>query len=333
MSGGETGPGAHRRRWLRGAAGAALLAWRGGAAAAPRRIGQLGMTSAAGYAARWNAFRKGLASVGWTEGRDVEFVSRFADGQLDRLPALAAELVAAGVDVLVTHGIPGGRAARLATQTVPIVLAAVADPVAAGLVASYARPGGNVTGTAFLAHELAAKRMQLLKEAAPRAVRVTVLTNPRNPLFSQAMFDAMLKVAGPLGMTLQRHDVPDPARFAATFDEIARGRPDALAVIEEAMFNVHVEALAGLALRHRLPTVGTKDFCDAGGLVGYGADFNAMFERAAHVVDRLLRGARPGELPVEQPTRFELAVNLRTARALGIDLPGDLLLRADAVVR
>lgn len=329
----ETVRSTNRRRWLRGAGGAALLGWCGGAWAAPRRIGLLGMTSAAGYAARWDAFRKGLASVGWNEGREVEFVARFADGQLDRLPALASELVAAGIEVLVTHGIPGGRAARQATQTLPIVLAAVADPVSAGLVASYARPGGNVTGTAFLAHELAAKRMQLLKEALPRASRVTVLTNPRNPLFSQAMFDAMLKVSEPLGLTLRRHDVPDPARFAASFDEIAERRPDALAVIEEAMFNAHVAELAALALRQRLPAVGTKDFCDAGGLVGYGADFNAMFERAAHVVDRLLRGARAGELPIEQPTRFELAANLRTARELGIVLPNDLLLRADVVVR
>jgi putative tryptophan/tyrosine transport system substrate-binding protein len=322
-----------RRRWLRQGGAAALLACAGRAVAAPRRIGLLGMTSATGYAARWDAFRKGLSAAGWNDGREVELIARFADGQLDRLPAQAAELVAARVEVLVTHGIPGGRAARSATQTVPIVLAAVADPVAAGLVASYARPGGNVTGTAFLAHELAAKRMQLLREALPRATRVTVLTNPRNPLFSQAMFDAMGTVAAPLGLTLQRHDVPDPARFAAAFDEIAERRPDALAVIEEAMFNAHVGPLAELALRQRLPAVGTKDFCDAGGLVGYGADFNAMFERAAHVVDRLLRGARAGELPIEQPMRFEMAANLRTARALGIEVPADLLLRADVVVR
>ena len=324
----------NRRRRLLQAGAAALLARSGLAlAAGPRRIGLLGMTSASGYAARWDAFRKGLAAAGWVEGRTVAFVGRFADGQLDRLPALAAEVVAAGVEVLVTHGIPGGRAAMQATQTVPIVLAAVADPVAAGLVGSYARPGGNVTGTAFLAHEMAAKRMQLLKEALPRASRVTVLTNPRNPLFSQAMFDAMLKVAAPLGLTLQRHDKPEPARFAAAFDEIVARRPDALSVIEEAMFNAHPVPLAELALRHRLPAFGTKDFCDAGALVGYGADFNAMFERAALVVDRLLRGARAGELPIEQPTRFELAANLRTARALGIELPNDPLLRADVVLR
>jgi putative tryptophan/tyrosine transport system substrate-binding protein len=298
-----------------------------------RRIGLLGMTSAIGYAARWEAFRKGLLALGRAEGRQLEFVERFADGRLERLPGQAAELIAASVEVIVTHGIPGARAARQATQSVPIVLAAIADPVAAGLVQSYARPGGNITGTAFLAHEMAAKRMQLLKEALPNAARVAVLSNPRNPLFSQAMFDAMQAASTPLGLTLQRHDLPDPARFAQDFEEIAARRPDALAVTEEAMFNAHVAPLAALALRHRLPAVGTKDFCDAGGLIGYGADFNAMFERAAHVVDRILRGARAGDLPIEQPMRFELAANLGTARALGIVLPNDLLLRADAVVR
>jgi putative ABC transport system substrate-binding protein len=302
-------------------------------AARRRRVGLLGMTSATGYAARWGAFRQGLRVLGWVEGEQIEFVERYANGRLDRMPAQAAELVAAQVEVLVTHGIPGARAARQATQTVPIVLAAVADPVAAGLVASFARPGGNITGTAFLAHEMAAKRMQLLKEALPRATRVAVLSNPQNPLFSQAMFDAMQGAAGPLGLSLQRHDVPDPAQFARVFDDIATRKSDAVAVTEEAMFNAHVAPLADLALKHRLPAVGTKDFCDAGGLVGYGADFNAMFERAAHVTDRLLRGARAGDLPIEQPMRFELAANLRTARALGIELPTALMLRTDLLIR
>jgi putative ABC transport system substrate-binding protein len=298
-----------------------------------RRIGLLGMTSATGYVARWDAFRQGLKARGWVDRKQVELVERFADGHLDRLPRQAAELVAAGVDVIVTHGIPGARAALQATQTVPIVLAAIADPVAAGLVQSYARPGGNMTGMAFLAHEMAAKRMQMLKEALPRATRVAVLSNPRNPLFSLAMFDAMQAAATPLGLALQRHDVADPSQFAGVFDDIAARRPDAMALTEEAMFNAHVGALAELALRHRLPSVGTKDYCDAGGLVGYGADFNAMFGRAALVVDRILRGARAGDLPIEQPTRFELAANLRTAQVLGIELPSALLLRADALIR
>lgn len=298
-----------------------------------RRIGLLGMTSATGYAAKWGAFRQGLKARGWVDGKQIEFIERFADGQLERLPSQAVELVDAGVEVIVTHGIPGARAARQATQTVPIVLAAIADPVAAGLVTSYARPGGNMTGMAFLAHEMAAKRMQMLKEALPRATRVAVLSNPRNPLFSQAMFDAMQAAATPLGLTVQRHDAADPSQFARVFDDISARRPDAVALTEEAMFNAHVGPLADLALQHRLPSVGTKAYCDAGGLVGYGADFTAMFGRAALVVDRILRGARAGDLPIEQPTRFELAANLRTAQALGIVLPNALLLRADSLIR
>lgn len=300
---------------------------------APRRVGLLGMTSLSGYAARWNALRQGLVALGWTAGRNLVFVERYADGELHRLPALAAEIVAERIDVLVTHGIPGTRAARQATQTVPIVMAAIADPVAAGLVASYARPGGNITGSAFRAEELAGKRMQLVKDVLPRANRVAVLSNPRNPLFSQAMFDAMQTAAVQLGITLQRFDAGDPAQYPQVMADIAARRPDALAVTEEAAFNAAVGPLAELALRNRLPAVGTKDFCDAGGLVGYGADFNAMFERAAWAVDRLLRGAKAGELPIEQPTRFELAANLRTAKALGLELPEPLLVRVDALIR
>jgi putative ABC transport system substrate-binding protein len=299
----------------------------------PRRVGLLGMTSLNAYAARWNALRQGLSALGWVPGRNLAFVERYADGALQRLPALAAEIVADRVDVLVTHGIPGTRAALQATPAVPIVMAVVADPVAAGLVSSYARPGGQVTGMAFLAEEMAAKRMQLLKETLPRASRVAMLFNPRNPLFSQAMFDAMQAAAVQLGVTLQRFDASEPLQYPQVLADIAARRFDALAVTEEAAFNANVGTLAELALRHRLPAVGTKDFCDAGGLVGYGADFNAMFERAAFAVDRILRGARAGELPIEQPTRFELAANLRTAKALGLELPGSLLLRADTLVR
>lgn len=296
-------------------------------------MGLLGMTSLAGYATRWDALRQGLNALGWIAGRNLTFVERYADGDLQRLPALAAAILAERVDVLVTHGIPGTRAARQATQAVPIVMAAVADPVAAGLVAAYARPGGNITGLAFRAEEMAGKRIQLLKEALPRANRVAVLSNPRNPLFSSAMFDAMRAVAVQLGITLQRFDAGDPVQYPQVFAEMASRRQDAVAVTEEAAFNANVAALAQLALRHRLPAVGTKDFCDAGGLVGYGADFNAMFERAAVVVDRLLRGAKAGELPIEQPTRFEMAANLRTASALGLELPEVLLLRADTLLR
>lgn len=328
-----------RRRALQGLAIAAAMggpcrtALAQAQAAGPRRVGFLGMTSLAGYADRWNALRQGLQALGWVAGRNLATVERYADGDLQRLPALALEILAERVDVLVTHGIPGTRAARQATQTVPIVMAAIADPVAAGLVATYARPGGNITGMAFRAEEMAGKRMQLLKEALPRATRVAVLSNPRNPLFSQAMFDAMHAAAQQLGLTLQRFDAGDPQGYPQVLADIAARRFDALAITEEAAFNAHVGPLADLALRHRLPAVGTKAFCDAGGLVGYGADFNAMFERSAQVVDRLLRGAVVGQLPIEQATRFELAANLRTAKTLGLDLPEPLLQRVDTLLR
>ncbi len=326
-----------KRRSLLQAGAALCLSYSGIVAGAQsdsrRRIGVLGMTTAAGMAERWAAFRQSLQTLGWVDGRQVEFVERYADGDLARLPTLANEIVAARVDVLVTHGIPGTKAARQATQTIPIVMATVADPVAAGLVQSYARPGVNVTGTAFLAHEMAAKRVQLLTEALPGAKRVAVLSNSRNPIFSQAMYDSMLGAAQQFALQLQRFDAPDSAQYAAVFSEIAAQKPDALLITEEASFNANVGLLAELALGHRLPSVGTKDYCTSGGLVGYGADFNAMFERAGHVVDRLLRGARAAELPIEQPSRFELAANLRTARALGVELPRALQMRVDTLIR
>jgi putative ABC transport system substrate-binding protein len=299
-----------------------------------RRVGILGTTTATGSATRWRALRRELSALGWIEGRTLEIVERYADDVIDRLPALCAELLAARVEVLVTHEIAGTRAARQATTAVPIVMATVADPVAAGLVASYARPGGNITGTAFRAHELAAKRLQLLKEAVPDARRVAVLYNRRNPLFGQAMLDAMQSVAPQLGITLDRVDAGDPALYPQVLAvAVAATGPDAIAITEDAAFNAHVGPLAELALRHRLPSVGTRTLCDAGGLVGYGANFNAMFERAAHFVDRLLRGARPGDLPIEQSTRFELAVNLRTAKVLGLMMPNALVVRAETLIR
>jgi putative ABC transport system substrate-binding protein len=329
----------HRRQALHRLASAALTAvplqtaLAQNQALGPRRVGLLGMTTLSSYAARWTALRKRLDALGWVAERNLHFVERYANGALHLLPTLASEIIAERVDVLVTHGIPGTRAAMQATQTVPIVMAAIADPVAAGFAASYARPGGNVTGMAFRAEEMAGKRMQLLKEALPRVARVAVLVNPRNPIFSQAMFEAMQAAGVKLGMTLQRVDAADPQAYPRVFSDIAASQAQALSVTEESAFNANVGVLAELALRHRLPAVGTKDFCDAGGLIGYGADFNAMFERAAFVVDRVLRGTKPGELPIEQPTRFELAANLRTAKALGLGLPGPFLLRVDTLLQ
>lgn len=319
-------------RRLLTAALAAWPAWGWPQARRPVRIGILGATTAAGFASQWDAFKQGLRNLGWVEGRDLAFEQRFADNQPDRLPPLAAELVALKVDLIATHGIPGTRAAKGATSTNPILMASVADPVAAGLVASFARPGGNVTGIAFLAQELAAKRLQLLKEALPGLQRAAVLSNSRNAAYSDAMFEAMQTAAAALQVQLQRFDAPDPALYEAVFAQMAARRQEAVAITEEATFIAQAQRLAALAQQQRLPSVGNKEYAQAGGLIGYGANRDAIFLRAAGMADKLLRGAKPADLPVEQPTEFELVLNARAAQAIGMALPGPLRLRADAVI-
>jgi putative ABC transport system substrate-binding protein len=314
---------------------AALVAWPAvgwAQSRRPVRLGILGATTAAGFASQWDAFKAALRQLGWVEGRDLLIEARFADNQPDRLPALAAELVALKVDLIVTHGIPGTRAAKGATATVPILMASVADPVAAGLVDSFARPGGNVTGIAFLAQELAAKRLQLLKEALPGLQRAAVLSNSRNAAYSDAMFDAMQAAAATLQVQLQRFDAPDPAQYEAVFAQMVARRQEAVVVTEEATFIAQAGRLAALAQQKRLPSVGNKEYAQAGGLIGYGANHEAIFRRAGLMADKLLRGAKPADLPVEQPTEFELVLNARTAQAVGAVLPGPLRLRADRVI-
>jgi putative ABC transport system substrate-binding protein len=328
----------HRRRLLQ--ATAVLVPWlmavRAAVGASPTgrvmRVGILGATTTAGFASQWEAFRLGLRDLGWVEGRDLVYETLFADNQPERLAPLAAELVALRVDLLATHGIPGTRAAKGATATIPILMASVADPVAAGLVSSFARPGGNVTGIAFLAQELAAKRLQLLKEALPGLQRAAVLSNSRNAAYSDAMFEAMSAAATTLQVQLQRFDAPDPQQYEAVFAQIAARRLEAVAITEEATFIAQAGPLAALAQQQRLPSVGNKEFAQAGGWMGYGANRDAIFRRAAVLADKLLRGARPADIPVEQPTEFELLLNARTARAIGQALPPTLRLRADAVI-
>ena len=301
--------------------------------AKPARIGILGATSAAGYASRWDAMRAGLRDLGYVEGRNLVIESRWADGQLDRLPELAAELVRLRVDVIVTHGIPGTRAARQATETIPIVMAIVTDPAAAGLVASLARPGGNVTGSSFFAPELAAKRLDLVREFKPGVSQVAVLVNPDNPAFTRTMLDAMETTATSLNVRLRRYEARRPADFEGAFAAMAKDRVEAATVLEEAMLNAHPAAIAALAGKHRLPSIGNRELAEAGGLIGYGVDLPALFRRAAYLVDRILKGAKAGDLPIEQATTFALAVNLRTAGAIGVAIPKAMLLRADQVIR
>lgn len=296
------------------------------------RVGILGASTAEGYASRWAALREGLRARGWVEGRTVEFVGRYADDRLDRLPALAAELVRLDVDVIVTHGIPGTRAAKAATPSIPIVMAAVTDPVDAGLVRSMSRPDANVTGMTFLAAELAAKRLDVLRDLVPGIVRVGTLLNAQNPAYSGAMVDAMRGQAGALGVQVRSLAVRTIAEVDGAIATLARERVEGFVVIEEATFNANLGIFAAATREVRMPSIGPRDYAQAGGVVGYGADFSALFSRAAHFVDRILRGDAPATLPIERATAFDLVVNPRAARAIGLGVPSAILQRATEVL-
>ncbi|MBI3029708.1 MAG: ABC transporter substrate-binding protein [Candidatus Rokubacteria bacterium] len=280
------------------------------------------------------AFLGGLRELGYVEGQNVAIEYRWAEGKLARLPDLAADLVRLKVDVIVTLGTPGVQAAKQATGTIPIVMLAVADPVKSGLVASLARPGGNVTGMSTLAGDLGGKRLELLKEILPKASRVAVLWNSANLAMVQRFREAQA-AAGVLGMTVLPMEVPgDPTDFERAFAVITRDRPDALLVTVDPFTLAHRRRIVELAATHRLPAIyETKFFVDAGGLMSYGASAGEVYRRAAIYVDKILKGAKPADLPVEQPTRLELAVNLKTARALELTIPPSILIRADHVIQ
>ena len=295
------------------------------------RIGYLGSTTASGFANQVEALRAGLRDFGYVEGKNIVIEYRWAEGKYERLPELAAELVRLKVDVLVTHGIQGALPAKRATTTIPIVLAMSADAVAGGVVASLARPGGNVTGSTYFAPQLAAKRLELLKEAVPRVTRVAVLLNSDHP-DADKQFQAMKTAARSLKLELQRFEARGPNEFSGAFAAIAKRGIDAVAIHQDGAFIGNAKGIADLALKHRLLSVGFNEFAEAGGLIGYAQNTLEMFRRAAYFVDRILKGAKPGDLPVEQPTKFELVVNLKTAKALGIKIPNSILLRADKVI-
>ncbi len=279
-------------------------------------------------------FRQVLRERGWVDGQNIIIEWRFAEGKVDRLPILVAELIQLKVDIIVTGASVATWAAKDATKTIPIVMAASADAVGEGLVTSLAHPGGNVTGMTFLAGpEIAGKQLQLLKEVNPAASRVAVLTNPTNR--SHAAFARELKVAArSLGAQLQVLEAPNPDQLDNAFAAMTRERAAALLVLTDSMFFGQRQRLADLAARSKLPALySQKEFVDAGGLVSYGPSLTDMFRRAAIHVDKLLRGAKPGDIPIEQPTKFELVINLRTAKALGLTISQSLLLRADEVIQ
>jgi len=296
------------------------------------RLGFLGAASPSGYAPQLAALRQGLRDLGYVEGQNMHIKYRWAGGRTDRLPVLAAELVRLKPDVLVTHGTPGTRAAKAATATIPIVMAVSGDAVATGLIASLARPGGNITGTSWLEPELNTKRLELVREVLPRATRVGVLLNPDNPV-SAVMVAATERAAATLGVELLKLEVRGPSEFEAALAELRRGRAELLVVLNDSMLIANARLLADLAAKRRVPAIGFTEFAQGGGLMSYGVNFPDLWRRAATFVDKILKGAKPADLPVEQPTRFEMVLNMKTAKALGITFPPTILIRADQVIQ
>ena len=279
------------------------------------------------------AFRQGLREHGWVEGQNVTVEYRYARGTPELFPELAADLVRIGVDVILVGPGPAALAAKKATSTIPIVFAAAINPVATGLVASLARPGGNVTGVSlFAGPEVAGKALQLLKEAAPRVTRVAVLWNPANAGHPALVKEAEV-AARALRVGLRVYEARATDALDQAFAIMSRERTGALVVLVDGMFNAHRTRIAALAARHRLPAIyGLTTHVEAGGLMAYAPSLVDNFRRAGVYVGKILRGAKPGDLPVEQPTRFELSINMKTAKALGLTIPPSLLLRADHVI-
>jgi ABC-type uncharacterized transport system substrate-binding protein len=299
------------------------------------RIGSLQIQTRERLVPYLKAFEEGLRELGYLEGRDFVTEYRFADGQRERLPDLAAELVRLKVDVIVTGTDPGTMAARQATTTIPIVMALGVDPVGAGLIASLRRPGGNVTGLLFIVGpEIEGKRLDHLKEVVPRMSRVACFWNPDIPGYV-AHWKATEEAARKLGVTLLSVEIREPREIEGAFARITRERAQALVVIADALALSAVRPeIPALAAKNRLPSsYAAREAAEAGGLMSYATSMPDLFRRAAGYVDKILKGAKPGHLPVEQPTKFELVINLKTAKALGLTIPQSLLLRADEVIQ
>jgi ABC-type uncharacterized transport system substrate-binding protein len=323
------------RRKFVGAMAGALIATVRAASAQPQaakvyRIGFLGTTSASEFESRVDALRAGLHDLGYVEGKNMLIELRWADGDLDRLPTLAAELVRLKVDVLVTHA-EGTFAAKRATAAIPIVMAFTADAIATGLVASLARPEGNVTGSTILIPEISAKRLELLKTAVPHITRVAVLV--RQDSLWKTLLQMLQSTGKAMNLTTQFFEVRGRAEFESAFSEMAKARMDAIVVSEDPVLAGYSKAVAELAAKYRWPSTGARSFAEAGGLIGYGADALEVYRHAAVFVDKILKGAKPGDLPIEQPTKFELVINVKTAKALGLTVPQSLLLRADELIQ
>jgi len=297
------------------------------------RIGYLSYSSSTANTHLHEAFRQGLRELGWVAGQNITIDPRFAEGRADRLPDLAADLVRLKVDIIVTTSTPATLAAKNATETIPIIAANFGDPVGVGLIESLARPGGNITGlSASVGVDTFSKELELLKEIAPGVSRVAVLSNPANPFHASAI--ANLKVAAQaLKVELQLLEAGSSDKFYGAFAAMSKERAGALLVVTDTIFLLHRALVADLASKNRLPSMyGMGEYVKAGGLISYGPNHSDRFRHTATLVDKILRGVKPAELPVQQPTKFDLTINLKTARALDLSVPPSLIARADEVI-
>jgi len=296
------------------------------------RIGFLGGFPAA-HVSHIEALRLGLRELGYLEGKNILIDYRYSEGKLDRLNELAAELVRLKVDVILTSGSTSTRAAKEATVTIPIVMGQDPDPVGNGFLASLARPGGNITGLSSLGREISGKRLELLKEIVPKVSRVAVLADSTQPGNPQSLREMEL-AARALALGLQYLEIRDPKDIETAFREASKGRADAVLVLGGSVLNSNRAQVSDLAAKNRLPSMHSqREFTDIGGLMFYGASVTEMFRRSATYVDKILKGAKPADLPVEQPTKFELVINLKAAKQIGLTIPPEVLMRADKVIR
>jgi putative ABC transport system substrate-binding protein len=314
-----------------GAAATWPLAARGQQTSRAARIGFLGVSTPSGVEARLQRLRAGLRDLGYVEGQNIFIDFRWAEGNYSRLVEFAVELLHLKADILVTYGTPGTLAARQATTTTPIVMIVSGDAVATGIVASLARPGGNVTGSTFFNPELSAKRLEVIKETYPSARRVGILLNPGNPINAPVMRATEI-AAKPLDLELLSFETRRSDELHSTFSRMRDAGIDAVGVTDDTHFVGNAKVIAELAINNRLPSIGFREFAPAGGLIGYGVNLGELWYRGAFFIDRILKGTRPADLPVEQPTKFELALNLKTANALGLEVPPSVLARADEVI-
>ena len=323
----------NRRSFIGTLAGGLLAAPLAAEAQEARKAYRIGLLSPTSQSPSIEAIREGLRTLGYVEGQNLVIEYRSAEGRFDRLPDFAVELVRLHVDVIVAVVTQASLAAKNATSTIPIVMMAVGDPIGAGLVASLARPGGNVTGTSGMAVEVASKLLELLQQVAARIHRVSVLWNPANEVFQGQMVKATEAAARSMGIQLQMLAARDVKEIDRAFAAMTKGRAEALVVLPDPVFVAQHSRIAVFAARNRLPSVsGSSGYAEEGGLITYGPDFFELGRRTAAYVDRILKGAKPGDLPIEQATKFELAINLKTAKALGLTIPPSLLQRADQVI-